>query len=208
MLYTLRLRDFWWAIIPVLLLFAGLGWFASRFVEPAPPKRIAITTASKTGGYFATGTRYANILKRSGITLDVMTSAGSGENVKRLLDDKSGVQVALLQGGTATTKDAPGVISLGRVYLEPLWVFYRGLDTIDRLTQIKGRRVIVGPEGSGTRQLALEILKSNAVTADNTTFMPLSGPDAIEAISKGNADVADPDIDADTRSAPDALRPS
>jgi TRAP transporter TAXI family solute receptor len=190
MLYTLRLRDFWWVIFPLLLVLAGLAWFASRFVEPAPPKRIIISTASKTGGYFATGTRYASILKRSGITLDVVTSAGSGENVKRLLDDKSGIQVALLQGGTATTKEAPGVISLGRVYLEPLWVFYRGLDTIDRLTQIRGRRVIVGPEGSGTRQLALDLLKPNLVTAENTTLLPLSGTDAIEAISKGTADVA------------------
>jgi TRAP transporter TAXI family solute receptor len=190
MLYTLRLRDFWWAIIPLVLLVGGLAWFASRFVEPAPPKRITITTASKTGGYFATGTRYAAILKRSGITLDVVTSAGSGENVKRLLDDKSGVQVALLQGGTATTKEAPGVVSLGRVYLEPLWVFYRGLDTVDRLSQIKGRRVIIGPEGSGTRQLALDLLKSNAITAENTTLLALSGTEAIDAITKGNADVA------------------
>jgi TRAP transporter TAXI family solute receptor len=190
MLYTLRLRDFWWAIIPALLLIAGLAWFASRFVDPAPPKKIAITTASKTGGYFATGTRYAAILKRSGITLDVVPSAGSGENVKRLLDDKSGVQVALLQGGTATTKEAPGIISLGRVYLEPLWVFYRGLDIIDRLSQLKGRRVIIGPEGSGTRQLALDLLKSNAITAENTTLLPLFGTEAIDAISSGAADVA------------------
>jgi TRAP transporter TAXI family solute receptor len=190
MLYTLRLRDYWWAIFPLLFLLAGLAWFASRFVDPAPPKRIAISTASKTGGYFATGTKYAAILKRSGITLDVMPSAGSGENVKRLLDDKSGIQVALLQGGTATTKEAPGVISLGRVYLEPLWVFYRGLDSIDRLSQIKGRRVIIGPEGSGTRQLALDLLKSNSITAENTTLMPLAGLEAIEAITKGGADVA------------------
>lgn len=190
MLYTLRLRHFWWMIFPLLFVIAGLLWFASRFVDPAPPKRIAITTASKTGGYFATGTRYASILKRSGITLDVMPSAGSGENVKRLLTDQSGVQVALLQGGTATTKEAPGVISLGRVYLEPLWVFYRGTDTVDRLSQIKGRRVIIGPEGSGTRQLALELLQSNAVTAENTTLLPLSGPEAIDAISTGSADVA------------------
>jgi TRAP transporter TAXI family solute receptor len=190
MLYTLRLRDFYWVLIPLALILAGLGWFASRFVDPAPPKKIAISTASKTGGYFAAGTRYAAILKRSGITLDVVPSAGSGENIKRLMDDTAGVQVALLQGGTATSKTAPGIISLGRVYLEPLWVFYRGLDTIDRLSQVKGRRVIIGPEGSGTRQLALDLLKPNNITADNTTFMPLSGPEAIEAISKGAADVA------------------
>jgi TRAP transporter TAXI family solute receptor len=190
MLYTLRLRDYWWAIFPLVAAIAGLAWFASRFVDPAPPKRITISTASKTGGYFATGTRYAAILKRSGITLDVVTSAGSGENVKRLLDDKSGVHVALLQGGTTNTKDSPGIVSLGRVYLEPLWVFYRGLDTIDRLSQLKGRRVIIGPEGSGTRQLALDLLKPNNITPDNTTLLPLAGADAIDAISKGAADVA------------------
>jgi TRAP transporter TAXI family solute receptor len=190
MLYTLRLRDFWWAIVGGLFLLAGLAWFASRFVDPAPPKRIAISTASKTGGYFATGTRYASILKRSGITLEVMPSAGSVENIKRLLDDSAGVQVALLQGGTATTKEAPGVISLGRVYLEPLWVFYRGLDTLDRLSQIKGRRVIIGPEGSGTRKLALDLLKPNGITFENTSLLPLSGQEAIDSITQGSADVA------------------
>jgi TRAP transporter TAXI family solute receptor len=190
MLYTLRLRDYWWAIVAGLVLLAGLLWFASRFVDPAPPKRIAISTASKTGGYFATGTKYAAILKRSGVTLDVMPSAGAVENVQRLSDDKSGIQVALLQGGTATTAEAPGIVSLGRVYLEPLWVFYRGLDTIDRLAQVKGRRVIIGPEGSGTRKLALDLLKPNKIDASNTTLMPLSGQDAIAAISSGAADVA------------------
>lgn len=173
----------------VLMVLAGL-WFASRFVEPAPPKRIAIATADPTGSYYAIGKRYAAILKQSGITLDVVATAGSNDNVKRLLDPNAGVQVALLQGGTTNATENPGIVSLGRLYLEPTWIFYHGEATIDRLVDIKGKRVIVGAEGSGTRALALKLLEANGITAANTTLLTLSGAAAVEALSTNAADVA------------------
>ena len=185
-----QFRELMLIVGPVLLLVAGAILLALQFVEPAPPKRVTSTTASQTGGYYATGQKYAAIMKKAGITLDVKTSAGSVENVQRLLDPKSGVDVALLQGGTTNSTESPGIVSLGRIYLEPMWVFYRSEETLDRLSALKGRRVIVGPEGSGTRKLALTLLGPSGVTADNATFQPLAGAAAIEAIATGTADAA------------------
>ena len=185
-----QFRELMMIIGPVLLLVLGALWFASRFIEPAPPKLIAISTATETGSYFATGKKYAAILKQSGITLDVRASAGSPENVKRLLDPKSGVQVALLQGGTTNGGESPGLMSLGRMYLAPTWVFYRGDATLERLLDLKGRRVSVGAEGSGTRALALTLLGANGITAENTTLLPLSSTKAIDALTTGEADAA------------------
>ena len=185
-----QMRELTLILAPIVLLVLGALWLASRFVQPAPPTKIAITTASQAGNYFATGRKYAEILQKSGITLDVRTSAGSPENVKRLLDPNSGVQVALLQGGTTNSKENPGIVSLGRIYLEPMWVFYRGDVTIDRLAGLKGKRVIVGMEGSGTRALAMQLLGANDIKADNTQYVPLNGAEAVEALINGRADAA------------------
>lgn len=185
-----QFRELVLVLAPVLLVIAGALWVASRFIEPAPPTKFAISTASQSGNYFATGRKYAELLKKSGITLDVQNSAGSPENVKRLLDPTSGVQVALLQGGTTNTQQSPGIVSLGRIYLEPMWVFYRGDPVIDRLADLKGRRLIVGVEGSGTRALALTLLKPNDVGPQNTQFLSLSGADAVNAMINGEADAA------------------
>jgi TRAP transporter TAXI family solute receptor len=183
-------RDLAMILVPALVLLLGVIWFASRFVEPAPPKKIWITTGGPNGGYFATGKRYADILKRSGITLEVLSSAGSVENLKRLRDPALNIDVALLQGGTTNTKQSPGIISLGRIYLEPMWVFYRSDTAIDRLAALKGKRIAVGPEGSGTRPLAVALLERNGVTAENTEFLPILGAELIAALGDGRADAA------------------
>jgi TRAP transporter TAXI family solute receptor len=183
-------RDLAMIIVPALLMIAGIVWFASRYVEPAPPRKIWITTGGPSGGYFATGKRYADILKRSGITLEVLPSAGSVENLQRLKDPKLNVDVALLQGGTSNAKESPGIISLGRIYLEPMWVFYRGDATIDRLAGLRGKRIVVGPEGSGTRPLALSLLKRNEIDETNAEFLPLLGIELIAALTEGRADAA------------------
>lgn len=185
-----KFRELAKILAPVVLMALASFWFASRFVEPAPPKRIGIATADKTGNYYATGQRYAELLGKSGITLDVIETAGSPDNVKRLLDDNSGVQVALLQGGTTNSAENPEIVSLGRIYLEPTWIFYRGETVLDRLVDIRGKRVIVGAEGSGTRALALKLLQANGITPDNTTLLPLSGAAAADALAADAADVA------------------
>lgn len=181
-------REFALIAAPAVALLVGAFWLASKFIEPAPPRSIAITTGGPTGAYFGFGKRYAEILARSGITLDVRSSAGSLENVARLNDPNSGIDVALLQGGIADQTSLPGVISIGRMFLEPIWVFYRGAETVDRLAQLKGRRIGIGPAGSGTGALATALLKPNGVTAETATLLAIGNGDAIAALKADQLD--------------------
>src|SRR3954465_3022085 len=84
---------------PALLLIIVGFWAASKFVKPAPPSRIAIFTGSEGGAYHAFAKRYAEVLKREGVTLEVRASAGSLENLKRLADPNGDVELAFVQGG-------------------------------------------------------------------------------------------------------------
>jgi TRAP transporter TAXI family solute receptor len=184
-----QIREILLIVGPVAALVVGAIWLAFQFVEPEPPRRIAIATGGQAGGYYAFGQRYAAVLKRHGVTLDVRPTAGSIENVALLSDPQSGVGAALLQGGVTNGKEKSGIVSLGRLFLEPLWVFYRSDAPIDRLTGVKGKRIAVGPEGSGTRHLAMALLRANEITPVDAQLVPLSGREAADALVGGTVDV-------------------
>jgi TRAP transporter TAXI family solute receptor len=183
----LRIREFVYFLAPIALLLAAVLWIASLLVQPAPPASLVMATGGTSGAYYAYGQRYAEILARSGVKLEVRSTAGSVENARLLADPDSGVSVALVQGGIANAKDLPDAVSLGRVSLEPVWVFYRGDQTIDRLAQLRGKRIAAGMEGSGTRRLAETLLAANGAL-EGATLMPLSGEAATYALSSGEAD--------------------
>lgn len=187
-LSAVQFREMFWIGGPAILLIWAAFWLAYQFVEPAPPQSIKISTGGKTGAYYAVGKRYESILARSGVTLEVLQSAGSVENLARLRDKASGVSVALLQGGIANAKSAPELLSLGRIFLEPLWVFYRGDATVERLSELKGKRIAIGPVGSGTRQLAIALLDANGVTPDTAELGPGGDKAAVDALRKSEVD--------------------
>ena len=189
----LSLRDLfataWW-----IFLIVGIGFVvAFQFVEPAPPKRIVITTGGESGAYYQFAQRYAAILARDGITLEVKSSAGSLENLDRLKADEA--QVGFVQGGVMPPKEDPdaeddsGLLSLGSLFYEPVWVFYRGERDLSRLTELRGKRIAIGQEGSGVRQLAQQLLAANEIEAGDH-LVPLSGLTAAEELQQGRIDAA------------------
>ena len=188
----LSLRDLlataWWIVLIV-----GIGFVvAFQFVEPAPPRHLVISTGGESGAYYQYAKRYAAILARDGITLEIRTSAGSLENIERLKNDEA--QVGFVQGGVLPPRENPdeeddsGLLSLGSVFYEPVWVFYRGAP-LQKLSELRGKRIAVGQEGSGVRALAQTLLSANEVPTDER-LLAISGLDAAEALQQGKVDAA------------------
>ena len=183
-----RWRELTWILLPAGFLIAGAFALASQFVGPAPPREVTMTTGSERGAYHAFGKKYAAELAKAGIKLTLKPSAGTLENLFRLTDPASPVQAGLVQGGLANATAHPGLSSLGRLFLEPLWLFHRTDLTLDRLPSLAGKRIAVGAEGSGTRPLVTTILTASGVTSDNSTFLGSSAADAVTMMLNGEAD--------------------
>jgi uncharacterized protein len=159
------------------------------YLFPAPPSKISIATAFKGGGYELFGHRYQQILARSDVKSDVLLTDGSVENIKLLQDQGAGVHVAFVQGGVSNSIQAPEVLSLGRINYQLFWVFYRTTETLDDLVQLKGKRIAVGPIGSGTQAVAAKILGVSGINSDTATLLPHAGQKAVKALNDGDADV-------------------
>ena len=172
----------------LLLLVAGFA-VAYMFVEPAPPRRVEIATGSRDGAYFSFAERYRDIVAEAGVELVVHETSGSIENLGLLDDPESGVQIALVQGGTGDPAASPTLMSIASLYYEPVWLFHRGTDPFERLSDLDGKKVGIGAEGSGTRAVAQLLLRENGVT-DATMQLPLDGPDAADALQQGLVDAA------------------
>jgi TRAP-type uncharacterized transport system substrate-binding protein len=184
----LRLRDYLIIGLPATALVIAAFWASFQFVQPAPPNRIVVAAASKGSPYYKLAERYQKILASEGVNLQIRESEGSFDNLKMLNDPNSAVQAAFVQGGLATAGEAPRASSLGRVLHEPLWIFCRAGLNVARLTDLKGRRVMVGPGASGTSRLASKLLAVSGVTAGNATLINRPLPEYEGAFDNGEAD--------------------
>ena len=183
-----QLRDVLLIGLPLLLIVVGAIWFALRFVNPAPPGTLVLSAASSGSPYYRYAERYRETFQRNGVKLEIRESDGSLANLKALSNPASGVHAGFVQGGLASSKDTPGLLSIGRVAYEPLWVFYTGSDRIEWLTDLKGKRILVGPAGSGTNGLALRLLAANGITSETAKLINRELPDYVDLLANGEAD--------------------
>ncbi len=184
-------RDLAMTLGPFALLVIVAFWFTYRFVRPAPPHTIVISSGRAGSIFQATAERYKAILARQGVTLEIVPSEGSLENLHRLSDPASNVDVGFVQGGIASFGHADQVMSLGSVMYAPVVVFYRSRHPIARLSELAGRSIAIGREGSGTRAIAEMLLKANEIEpGGRTTLVDLEGTDAADALVRGSVDAA------------------
>lgn len=184
-------RDFAITVGPFLLLLAAAFWLAYHYVRPAPPDRIVITTGKPGSMFQSHAERYAKVLARQGIKLEILPSEGSLQNLKRLADPDFKVDVGFVQGGLARLGEPDKVVSLGSVFYAPVAVFYRSPKPLTRLSELGGKSLAIGREGSGTRAIAEVLLKANGIEAGGkTTLVDLEGQDAADALVRGSVDAA------------------
>jgi len=183
------LKEFLLVAAAALVIVGLAFWVASRFVRPAPPNDFVIATGSEGGAYHLYGKRYRELLARDKIRVDLAPSSGSVENLRRLAG-RPGAAVGFVQGGVGDPARQPGLVTLAALYYEPLWVFYRGTMDLRLFAQLAGKRLAIGPDGSGTRALALTLLHAAGAGRDPAHLLTLGGTAAADALLAGSVDAA------------------
>jgi TRAP transporter TAXI family solute receptor len=183
-------------VVLVAALVIVVLWVSTQFLQPGPSRRIVLASGPESGIYHQYALRYKEILGHEGVKVDVRMTGGAADNLRLLLDPKSGVDVAFMQGGVATLSEASGLVMLASLYYEPLWVFYRDSATFSQIRQLYGKRIAVGVTGSGTRALVAQLFAAQGLTTAGgkgsgyTEIVELGGADALRALKAGEIDAA------------------
>lgn len=184
------LRDLIVTAGPPALIILLVCWLAYRLVDPTPPRQVTISTGQENSAYEALAKKYAEKLGKQGIAVTLKGSLGSQENLRRLHDPDSGIDIAFVQSGSTELSEAErtNLISLGSLFTEPVWLFYRDTRDIRQLTQLKGLSINVGPEGSGVPQLFTKVLAVNGIEPADLTLSGLENTPATVALLEGKID--------------------
>src|SRR5215471_6144795 len=148
-----------WPSVTITVTAVAIAGAALVLLRSMPPHVIVMATGPEGGAYDEIGKRYRAALARSNVEVQLMPTAGSVESLAKLRDPHSGVSVALMQGGTIGGGNTLGLESLGTVFYEPMWWFRRREIEAAGVAGLLGRKISIGPEGSGTRALALELFR-------------------------------------------------
>ncbi len=177
-------REAWVLIVLLLAAIGTVIWLA----KPAPPTHVLMGTGSAGGSYEELAKQYAEYFKKNGVTLELVRTEGAEENIKRLKDRDDRLQAAFIQGGLLTSREeAKGLLSLGSVGYEPLWIFYRSdllLPDEKQHINFLSQPISIGTPGSGTYLHAMRLLQLNHIELSDN-FKLLSNEEAVEAFKKG-----------------------
>ena len=171
----------------VLLVLVGFVW-AFQYIKPAPPDHIVIASGEKGGAYHAFALRYQKLLKDQGIDLQIISTRGSVENLALLSQGK--VDMAFVQGGVQANKPAIGLQGLGSLYYEPLWLFHKAGTRLQRMPDLQGHKVAIGPQGSGTQALVRLLMEENALKIPSVEMLAWDSAKAAKALKAGQIDAA------------------
>ena len=187
-LSLVQLRELAVIAVPVLVVVLAAFWATAQFVAPAVPKTLVIAAASKGSPYYEAAQHYREVLAENGVTLTVRETRGSLENLALINDPASVVAAAFLQGGLASSQTAPDLLSVGRLFDEPVWIFAHSTTRFERLAELAGKRVLIGPEGSATAALATRLLAASGVTKETAELINMELPAYVETLDAGKAD--------------------
>lgn len=176
-------------LILVAILFSTL-WV----LVPPPPRSIELATGFPTGLYQKFGERLQSELAEQGVSMKLRTTGGTGDNLALLADENSGVDFAMVQGGVADLSRHPNLVSIAGVFYEPVWVWYKESSfkneagKLSLLSQLKGKRVSIGNDGSGTLSLTAQLLEASGLGMNDLHAEKLKPLDALDKFKKGELD--------------------
>jgi TRAP-type uncharacterized transport system substrate-binding protein len=197
----LSVRDLLATFGPFIVLVLVLLGLAYWVLDPTPPPKVVLATGTDQGAYAEFGKRYAQILKGYGVTVELRATQGAAENLQLLRDAKSGVDIAFVQGGAdelpqAQDADDSTLVSLGSLFYEPVWLFYRSeaaqrllkADALSALSQLPGWRLNVGAPGSGVPNLMAKLIEANRIDPAALTLVRKTSTPAVVDLIAGDVD--------------------
>ncbi len=193
----LSFRDLLATFGPFILLAFALLALAYWVLDPTPPQRVVLATGTEQGAYAEFGKRYAQVLQGYGIAVELRATQGAAENLQLLRDPASGVDIAFVQGGAdelpkPPEDDGDQLVSLGSLFYEPVWLFYRTdaarrllkADALTSLSQLPAWRLNVGAPGSGVPNLMGKLIEANRVDPVALTLVRKTAtPAAVDLIA-------------------------
>ena len=191
----LSIRELLISAGPIALLAVGLLVAAYLWLNPNPPKKVTLATGPAQSAYDEFGRRYQKALKRYGIEVVLVNSEGSPANLRLLRAGKA--DLGFVQGGSgdiAANEDS-GIVSLGSLFVEPVWLFYRedvakkaAGGALTSLTQLQPLRVNIGMRGSGAPGLMRRLIEANKMDLAQMKVSRLDQTSATVAFLNGELD--------------------
>ncbi|MCH6257423.1 TAXI family TRAP transporter solute-binding subunit [Puniceicoccaceae bacterium K14] len=177
-----------WLVVVTLAVFVAFY----LMVDPAPPREITIATGSENGRYYELGKRIARKLSEEGVTLHIKQTRGAVDNMTLLNSEDSEVAIAFVQSGMKEIygREEDTLRSLGSLYYEPIWLFYRKDLELDILPDLEGLKVAVGAKGSGTNAVSGFLLRENGLSRSSIEALQLEEEEAIEQLVANDIDAA------------------
>jgi TRAP-type uncharacterized transport system substrate-binding protein len=189
------IRDLLVAAGPFALLAFGLLVLAYFWLDPNPPKRVTLATGPAQSAYDEFGKRYRKALATHGIDVVLVPSQGSSDNLRLLREGRA--DLGFVQGGSGD-RDAgedSGIVSLGSLFNEPLWLFYREDvakkmpgKALASLKQLQDLRLNVGTTGSGVPALMTRLFYANKIEPARLKLSHLDQTPATVAFLSGELD--------------------
>ena len=197
----LSARDLLVTAGPFALMALVLLVLAYWVLDPTPPKKVVLASGPEQGAYAEFGKRYAALLKSHGIQVELQATQGTAENLALLRDESSPVDLAFVQGGADLDRGADdianaGLVSLGSLFYEPVWLFYREdsarrllkTPTLNSLAQLPGWKLNIGAPGSGVPNLMNRLIEANGIAPKTLTLLQQAQTPAVVSLLGGDID--------------------
>ncbi|MEU6312612.1 TAXI family TRAP transporter solute-binding subunit [Streptomyces sp. NPDC047014] len=150
--------------VAVLAVLGLLTWWLNPFGKPELHGGLTFSTGAQTGVYH----RYGQLLKQElrqsmpGVDVELMTSEGSQENLKRLATGEADFTVATADAVAKYRLDhKPGADLLrgcARLYDDYVQLVVPAGSPVQSARDLRGKRVAIGQPGSGVRLVAERLL--------------------------------------------------
>lgn len=172
------------ASVLTVAIIALLWWI----LNPLTSRSLVFSTGAKGGAYYAYAQEYLPEMHEARVKMSIMEGAGSVETIQRIISGTA--DAGFVQGGLGSSYAGSGIESLGAVFYEPVWILYRTDLAAENLSDLRGMRIGVGPEGSGTQLVALQLLAASDITDTNSTLVREPIADMLTAMQNGEMEAA------------------